>query len=131
MPRCKPAIGQILDDRFLLLEELGSGGMATVFKARDLTNEDQLVAVKVPLPMFSSGVGAWSLFQREEQIGRQLDHPAVLRFLPLAADRRRSYLVTEFVPGRTLADHMRERGPLPESEALFIASQVCAALGYL
>jgi len=123
--------GQILDGRFRLGAELARGGMATVFKAEDLANDGAPVAVKVPLPIFSSGVGGWSLFQREEEIGQSLDHPFVLRFVPLAVDRRRSYVVTEYVPGRTLADCLRERRALPEAEALAIGSQLCAALDYL
>jgi len=124
-------LGQSLDNRFLLTEEIGRGGMATIFKALDLKNNDAPVVVKVPLPEFSSGVGAWSIFQREEAIGRQLDHPFVLKFLPLAEDSRRSYVVTEFVPGHTLADRLHQQRPLPEAEALSIASRVCAAIDYV
>jgi serine/threonine protein kinase len=60
----KAAPGQILDGRFRLLEELQRGGMANVFKAQDLADGGRAVVVKVPLPMFASGLGAWSLFQR-------------------------------------------------------------------
>ena len=127
----KAAPGQTLDGRFLLTEEIARGGMSTIFKAEDLQNDSAPVVVKVPLPIFSSGVGAWSMFQREEAIGRQLDHPFVLKFLPLAADRRRSYVVTEYVPGRTLADRLQQERPLPEAEALSIASRICAALDYI
>ena len=124
-------LGQTLDDRFLLTEEIGRGGMSTIFKAQDLQNQNEPVVVKVPLPAFSSGVGAWSMFQREEEIARQLDHPFILKFLPLAANTRRPYVVTEYIPGRTLADRIAEKAPLPEAEALAIASQVCAALEYI
>jgi serine/threonine-protein kinase len=125
------APGQILDGRFLLLAQLGRGGMSTIFKAEDLGDGGRPVAVKVPLPVFASGVGAWSLFQREEEIGRQLDHPFILKFLPLAADRRRSYVATEYVAGRTLADVLHERRTFPEPEALSIASRVCAAVAHV
>lgn len=127
----KAVLGTILDGRFRLLEELQRGGMATVFKAQDLANEGRIIVVKVPLPMFASGLGAWSLFQREEEIGRRLDHPSVLRFLPLAVDKRRSYVVTEYVPGQSLAAHLRGRRVLPEREALAICGQLCEALVYL
>jgi serine/threonine protein kinase len=130
-PQLNAATGQILDERFLLLEEIGRGGMSTLFKAKDLQNQDHPVVVKVPLPMFSSGLGSWSMFQREEEIGLKLDHPLVLKFVPLPADRQRPYLVTEYVPGRTLADLLKERRSLPEPEALSIASQVCAALDHM
>jgi serine/threonine-protein kinase len=125
------APGQIVDGRFLLIAQLGRGGMSTIFKAEDLADDRRPVALKVPLPMFSSGVGAWSLFQREEEIGCQLDHPFVLRFVRLPPDKRRSYIVTEFVPGRTLAALLAERRPLPEPEALSIASRICAAVAHV
>jgi serine/threonine-protein kinase len=105
--------------------------MSILYKADDLAQANQHVVVKVPLPIFSSGVGGWSIFQREEQIGRQLHHPFVLKFLPLPEDKRRSYMVTEYVPGRTLAEVLTERRTLPEREALAIASQVCAALEHV
>jgi serine/threonine-protein kinase len=105
--------------------------MSTVFMAEDLGDGGRPVVVKVPLPIFSSGTGGWSLFQREEQIGLQLDHPFVLKFLPPAKGERRPYVVTEFVPGQTLEAHIQEHGPLPEAEALSIASRLCDALEHL
>jgi serine/threonine-protein kinase len=131
--KAKP--GLTLDGRFLLLEELARGGMSTIFLAEDLCDRPVRVVVKVPLPIFSSGTGAWSIFQREEEIGLALDHPFVLRFVRLDTDldhkRRRPYVVTEYVEGRTLADLIAERAPLPEREALRIASQLCAAVQHV
>jgi len=125
------APGQTLGERFLLVEQVGRGGMSTVWKAEDLLNEHETVVVKVPLPIFSSGVGSWSIFQREEEIGRQLDHPFVLKFIPLAPNKRRSYVVTEYVPGQTLADRLSQQRPLPEPEALLIANQICEAIDHI
>jgi serine/threonine-protein kinase len=71
------------------------------------------------------------MFQREEEIGRLLDHPYLLKFVPLAADKRRSYMVTEYVPGRPLSERLRAKRPLPEPEALSVASRVCEALEHL
>jgi serine/threonine-protein kinase len=123
--------GQILGGRFRLVKEIGRGGMATIFKAEDLDDGGAPVAIKVPLPLFASGVGAWSMFQREEQIGVGLDHPYILKFLSLPPDKRRSYVVTEYVPGHSLMDRLRGGRSLPEREALAIASRVCEAIGYL
>jgi len=127
----KAAPGQVLDGRFRLTEELARGGMSTVYKAEDLRDGGRPVVVKVPLPIFSGTTGGWSLFQREEQIGLELDHPFVLKFLPPANGERRPYVVTEFVAGCTLEDRIHERGPLPEAEALSIASRLCDALEHL
>jgi len=124
-------VGQTLDGRFLLTQEIGHGGMSTIFKAQDLQNGQMPVVVKVALPAFSSGVGAWSMFQREEEIARQLDHPYILKFLPLPTGTRRAYMVTEFVPGVTLADRLAQQPPIPESEAVSIASKVCDALEHV
>ncbi len=131
MNTSRVAPGHTLDGRFYLTEELARGGMSTVFKARDLDNDHAPVVVKIPLPVFASGVGTWSMFQREVEIGRRLDHPFVLRYLSHAGDARPSYVATEFVPGPTLADHITARGQLPESEALAIASQLSTAIDHV
>ena len=123
--------GDTLDGRFLLTEELNRGGMATVFKAEDLQHQRQLVAVKVPHALFASGVGAWSRFEREAEIGAQLRHPSILKFIPVPGLGRGTYIVTEYLHGTTLAERLAGRGPLPESAALALASQICAALQYL
>ncbi|MGA2449189.1 MAG: serine/threonine-protein kinase [Polyangiaceae bacterium] len=121
--------GQTLLGRFLLLEEIGRGGMSTVFKARDL-QEGDLCAVKVALPQFSSGVGSWSMSQREAEIGLGLRHPTLLRFRPLPAGRARNVIVTEYVSGPTLASRIGGR-PLGETEAIRIARILCEAVEYL
>jgi serine/threonine protein kinase len=127
----KVASGQTLEDRFLVLEEIGRGGMSTVFKARDLENPGQVVAVKVALPQYSSGLGSWSMFQREAEIGGKLDHPSIVRFIALAPNKHRSYVVTEYVAGATLATRVGNGRQLPEAEALRIVSRVCEAVDYL
>lgn len=127
----KVDVNHVLGDRFLLVEELARGGMATIYKARDLKHESSLVAVKVPHPIFGSGLGSWSMFQREEEIGRQLDHPNIVKFMPLAVDRHRRYIVLEYVPGTTLGERLRTQGSLPEREALAIARQIVSALEHM
>jgi eukaryotic-like serine/threonine-protein kinase len=130
-PPIKVALGQTLEGRFLLLEEIGRGGMSVVFKASDLENGGQAVAVKVPLPQYSSGLGSWSMFQHEAELGLKLDHPAILRFVGLAPKKDRTYLVTEFVSGPTLASRIGRGRKLPESEAFAIMSRLCEAVDYL
>jgi serine/threonine protein kinase len=130
-PPLKLRCGQTLENRFLLLEEIGHGGMSTVFKAEDLDNDRRLVAVKVPLPQYSSGVGSWSMFQREAEIGRKLCHPYILRFIALSPLEQRSYVVTEFVAGTTLATRVGKGKRLAEPEAFRLASQLCDAVDYL
>jgi serine/threonine protein kinase len=129
--RLNVAPGQTLEGRFLLVGEIGLGGMSTVFSACDLENGNQLVAVKVPLPQYSSGLGSWSMFQREVEIGEQLAHPSILRFIALPPSKQRAYVVTEYVAGATLASRVGGGRALPEREALSIASRLCDAVAYL
>jgi serine/threonine-protein kinase len=126
----KVAPGDTLEGRFLVLEQIGRGGMSTVFKARD-NETGALVAVKVPLAQYASGVGSWSMTQREVEIGSQLDHPHIVRFIPLAPKRHRSLVVTEYLSGTPLAARIGKGRSLPESEALSIAIRLCAAVDYL
>lgn len=124
------APGTVLDGRFAIMEVCREGGMATIFKARDLLNNDAIVALKVPHQQAESDPGLFSRFQREEEIGCGLDHPSVLRFIRVKS-KSRTYLATEFLKGTTLYHALRQRGPLPEAEAMAIAARICEALEYL
>jgi serine/threonine-protein kinase len=126
----KAAPGQTLEERFLLLEEIARGGMSTVFKARDLQREGSLVAVKVPLPQYASGLGSWSMFQREAEIGLGLSHPYIVPFVALES-KGRGLVVTEFVAGVPLSSRVGKGRCLAESEAFGIASRLCEAVDYL
>jgi len=131
LPR-KAAPGQTIEGRFLLLEEIGQGGMSTVFKGRDLENGGQSVAVKVLRPEYSSGIGSWSMTQREAEILATLNHPHIVRFIPFP--QRKQYapvVVTEYVAGTSLASRIGKGRSLPEAEALRIGSRLCAAVDYL
>src|SRR5208337_2365042 len=123
--------GYTLDKRFLILETISRSGMATIFKATDLTNKET-VAVKVPLMEFESDPGFYSRFQREEEIGARLDHPYILKFIPVKEEERsRPYIVTEYLHGYTLSHLLNSVRPMPEKDAIKIASYVCEALAHM
>ena len=121
----------VLDQRFLIVETLKQGGMSTVFKAEDLQQANQFVAVKVPLAKYATGLGAWSRVNREEEIGSQFHHPYLLRFVPVPGRPHGAYVVTEYLHGETLADRLQRSRPLPEAEALDLAGRVAEALQHL
>ncbi len=121
--------GQTLDDRFFITETVSRSGMATIFKATDLKTKET-VAVKVPFMQFESDPGFYSRFEREEEIGSRLDHPYILRFIPVE-HRSRPYIVTEYLRGYTLAHLLNSVRPMPEKDALKLASRVCEALAYM
>ncbi len=122
--------GYVLDARFVIGETLSRSGMATIYQARDSYHNDDLVAIKVPHLRYESDPNFFSRFQREEEIGRGLDHPFLLKFIP-TGKKSRPYLVTEYLRGCTLAHLLDAIRPLPEKDALKIASLLCEALQYM
>ncbi|MGD0059873.1 MAG: serine/threonine-protein kinase [Verrucomicrobiia bacterium] len=123
--------GDVLDDRFLVIEVLNQGGMATIFKALDLQNRDREVVVKVPYRGMESNPASYARFAREEEIGLKLDHPFVMKFIGVNGNRSRPYIVAEYLRGNTLADILGKIRPLPEKDALKLVSLICEALQYL
>jgi serine/threonine protein kinase len=121
--------GQTLDDRFSITETISRSGMATIFKATDLLTK-QDVALKVPFMQYESDPGFYSRFLREEKIGLLLNHPYILRFIPVE-HRSRPYIVTECLHGHTLAHLLKRVRLLPENETLRIASHLCEALTHM
>jgi len=122
-------VGQVLDDRFEVLEVINRGGMAWIYKALDLQT-GRPVALKVPLMPSESDAAFSSRFQREENIGLTLNHPCILKMFP-ASDKSRPYIVMEYLEGRTLAARLHEQTRLSEGEAVRIVSQICEGLDYL
>jgi len=122
--------GQIFDERFEIADLISRSGMASIFKARDLQT-GAVVAIKVPHMQFESDVATFTRFQREEEIGRQLDHPFILKIVPVTTPKSRPYLVMEFLEGQTLDKVMEATKPLPENDAAIIASRVCEALDHM
>jgi serine/threonine protein kinase len=122
--------GEVLDNRFLITKVLSRSGMGTIFKAEDQQNGNQAVAIKVPHMEYESDPNFFSRFQREERIGLELNHPFVLRFISVE-NKSRPYLVTEYLKGCTLQHLLEAMRPLPEKDALKIASLICEALQYM
>jgi serine/threonine protein phosphatase PrpC len=122
--------GQVLDDRYEIQETISRSGMASIFKAGD-RESGRAVAIKVPHMQFESDIASYQRFEREEAIGLSLDHPSVLKILPGPEHKSRPYIVMEFLEGQTLAEVLGALRPLPEKDAVGIASRVCEALEYL
>ena len=108
--------GDLLDGRFAIVETLSRSGMATIYQARDQEQENQIVAVKVPHLRLEADPGFFSRFQREEEIGRKLSHPYLLKFVPVER-KSRPYIVTEYLRGCTLAHLLEASRMLPEKDA--------------
>ena len=122
-------VGDTLDDRFWIESVISRSGMASIFRAMDLTT-NKAVAVKVPHMQFESDSASFSRFQREAEIGKKLNHPNILRFIDVP-NQSRPYIVTEYLQGRTLSEVMTEVRPLPIPDAVQIASALCSALAHM
>ncbi len=113
---------------YLVLEEIGRGGMGQVFKAEhELMG--RLVAVKV-LPRSKWTPESEAAFRREMRIVGRLDHPNLVRAYDAGYEKQVNYLVTELVPGLDLRKLIRQHGPIDEVEAASLFSQVAAGLDY-
>jgi serine/threonine-protein kinase len=127
----EPQVGQVFDERFEISDIISRSGMSSVYKATDLKT-GRVVALKVPLLKLESDPAFYSRFEREEEIGRSLDHPGILKIMAIdPKERSRPYLVMEYLQGETLDEVMQRSRPMPEAEALPIVSRICDALDYL
>jgi serine/threonine protein phosphatase PrpC len=125
-----PGPGTLLDGRFEITDLVARSNMASIFKARDRTT-GLSVAVKIPVMALESDIAGYERFQREEEIGARLNHPAILKVIKVEGGKSRPYLVMEFLEGKTLAEVLSKRRMFSEGEAIAYASQICDALEYL
>jgi serine/threonine-protein kinase len=122
-------VGKVLDDRFELTSVISDGGMARVYGALDRTTRET-VAVKIPFMKFESDAGSFSRFEREEEIGMRLQHPSILRVVPVE-NKSRPYIVTEYLEGQTLSQLLLQVKPLPVGDAVRIMSRILEAVEYM
>ncbi len=122
-------VGSVLDDRFEITDIIAKSGMASLFKAND-RKKGGAVAIKVPYLQIESDVSGFERFRREEEIGLKLNHPYILKIIPVE-QKSRPYLVMEYLEGQTLGDLLKSVRPLPEPDAVKIASRICEALAYM
>jgi serine/threonine protein kinase len=120
-------IGTRLSGRYRIENEIGSGGMSTVYCAFDETLERQ-VALKIMHSDISSDAAALERFRREARTVAQLSHPHVVMVIDAGEDQGHPYIVFEHVRGETLKDRVRREGPLPISEAVAYAIEIGRAL---
>ncbi|UCC81839.1 MAG: protein kinase [Gemmatimonadota bacterium] len=121
-------LGAALADRYSIERQLGSGGMATVYLARDLKHE-RSVAVKVLRPELAAVLGA-ERFLREIKIAAKLSHPHILPLHDSGQADGFLYYVMPYVEGESLRDKLEREKQLSLDEALKITGQVASALDY-
>jgi len=113
--------------RYHILEQLGEGGMATVYKAYD-TRLDRNVAIKVILPQKQHSEKFLKRFEREAKALAQLSHPNIVGVIDYGEEQGIPFLVMEYIPGGTLKQKVGK--PIPWQEAAHLLAPIARALGY-
>ena len=120
-------IGMLIADRYEILEKVGTGGMADVYKSKDHTL-NRYVAVKVLKQEFSENANFVSKFRVEAQAAAGLMHPNIVNVYDVGEEKGIYYIVMELVDGITLKNYIAKRGRLGYKEAVTIALQVSMGL---
>jgi serine/threonine-protein kinase len=120
-------IGTLLNGRFRLEEQIGSGGMSTVYRAFDEVLE-RSVAIKVMHASIADDGVQLERFRREARTAAKLSHPHVVTVIDAGDDEGHPFIVLEYVEGETLKERIRRCGPLPVAEAVAYAIEIGRAL---
>ncbi|MFQ5859430.1 MAG: protein kinase [Anaerolineae bacterium] len=121
--------GPVINGRYRLLDKVGEGGMAEVWRARD-TALGRIVALKVLRTQYSSDPAFLARFRREAQAAANLTHPNIIDVFDIGEAGGRHYIVMEYVDGQDLRDLIRQQAPLSVDRALDLATQAAAAVAY-
>ena len=120
-------IGRILGNRYELLEKIGEGGMAIVYKAK-CTILNRFVAVKILKPEYSNNADFMDKFQREALATASFSHNNIVSIYDVGSEDNINYIVMELVTGKTLKEYIRENAPLDVETTLKISIQIAKAL---
>jgi serine/threonine protein kinase len=119
----------LLNQRYQLEKSIGTGGMAIVYRARDLMLERD-VAIKIMREDFSANPTFRERFRQEAKAAANLYHPNIVTIHDFGLDAGRFFIVMENVPGEDLRDILQQRGRLKWEEAVSLMVQACAGVGY-
>lgn len=120
-------IGSVLGNRYEILCEVGSGGMAKVYKAKDRYLQ-RIVALKLLKEEFREDSDFLKRFDTEAQAAASLTHPNIVQIYDIGSDNNRYYIVMEYVEGITLKEYIEEKGSLSWKETVEVGLQICAGL---
>ncbi len=121
-------IGKIFAGRYRIVKQIGRGGMADVYLAKDLILDGEEVAVKVLRTNYQTDPIAVARFQREARAMADLDHPHIVRITDIGEEDGQQYLAMEYVAGLDLKRYIKEHHPLSNEEAVRIMGQILLAM---
>lgn len=117
----------LLDNRYELLERIGDGGMAEVYRAHDKML-DRYVAIKILHPQFTNDESFVTRFRREAQSAAKLSHPNIVNIYDVGCCDGKYFIVMEYIKGETLKDKIKREAPLPINVTLNIVEEIAQAL---
>jgi len=117
----------MIANRYEVIQHIGQGGMADVFLAID-TILNRQVAIKILRADLSTDAVSILRFEREAQAATALAHPNIVEIYDVGDYKGHHYIVMEYVPGKTLKQIIRERGPLLNEETVDIMKQLVSAI---
>lgn len=121
-------VGKIFAERYMVIKEIGRGGMANVYLAEDRFLDNRLVAIKVLRSNFENDSIATARFQREAFAMSELTHPNIVGISDVGDNDKQQYIVMEYVAGKTLKEYIKEKGHLSNEEAIHFTSQILSAM---
>jgi serine/threonine-protein kinase len=121
------AVGDIFAERYRIIEELGRGGMGTVYKVHDKEVEET-VALKLLKPEIAADKKMIERFRNELKFARKITHKNVCRMYDLSKAKGTPYITMEYVPGEDLKTSIKRMGPLSLGKTIFMVRQVCEGL---
>ncbi len=119
---------EVLGERYQLQEPIGRGGMATIYRGRDMRME-RVIAIKVLREVYSTDPKFVTRFQREAKAASSLQHPNIVQVYDYGQTDGNYYIVMELVEGTDLRRYLRARGTLDIDRAVIIAHDVALGLG--
>lgn len=127
MSMIRPGQNVVLDNRYKVIEKIGVGGMADVYRGYDELL-GRTVAIKILHANFASDEGFVGRFKREAQNAGRLSHPNIVNMYDVGYDQGYHYIVMEYVEGQTLKEYIQERGKLSVDEAIKFAVAIAEGL---
>ena len=122
-------IGTLLEDRYLILELIGEGGMAVVYKAMD-NRLNRLVAVKIMRDEFAADEDFKRRFSSESQAVAMLSHPNIMTVYDVSHSDSLEFIVMELIDGITMKQYLERKGAVGWRETLHFAKQIAKALSH-
>src|SRR5438105_186823 len=116
-------------DHYQIRSRMAQGGMGTIYRAYDLLNGRD-VALKVPDRMALGDPAQYERFQRELEVMKLLDHPAIQKGLGSGLYNRTPYLITALVDGESMRKLIDEKAPLPPAEAVRLIRKIAEGIAY-